>query len=269
MSDEPTSVAGVETGQDDTRRPVDQTAQFADVIAARVRKLLRSLKRDAAGVHPRSCPLCDYYGAFTPYGFPLRFDAQCAKCGSLERHRLVKLLLDRKKVIGPGHSVLHFAPEPQLGATIRALAGHYVTADLMRPRVDLKLNIEAMDLADDSFDRIVCCQILEHVDDRKALAEMFRVLRPGGVALLNTPVIEGWDETYENPEIDGARMRLLHFGQADHVRYYGRDLRDRITAAGFALEEFNSVEPDVSTYGLWRGERIFLARKPALGTMNI
>lgn len=243
-------------------RAGDETATLAATIDARVRKAVRIFRRHAAGVHPRTCPLCGYHGAFTAYGFPFRFDAQCARCGSLERHRLVKLVLERTGVIGPGHSVLHFAPEPQLTEAIRALAGTYTTADLMRPRVDLRLDIERLDLPDACFDRIVCCQVLEHVDDRRALAEMFRVLRPGGAALLNTPVIEGWDRTYENPEVDGPEMRLLHFGQADHVRYYGRDIRDRIAAAGFTLQEFGSEEPDVLRFGLWRGERIFLAWKP-------
>jgi SAM-dependent methyltransferase len=241
----------------------DQSAAYARVIQARTRQAVRAFRRHAAGIHPRSCTLCGYHGRFTAFGFPPRYDAQCAKCGSLERHRLVKLLLDRTGLIGRDHAVLHFAPERQLAVAVRALAGSYDTADLMRRDVDLTVNIEALELPDASYDRIVCCQILEHVDDAKALSELFRVLRPGGVALLNTPVVEGWDGTYENDAVDGTLMRLLHFGQGDHVRLYGRDIRDRIRAAGFALSDFVSEEPDVLEYGLWRGERIFIAEKPA------
>ncbi len=131
----------------------------------------------------------------------------------------------------------------------------------MRPNVDLQLNIEQMELDDNTFTRVICSHVLEHVDDRKALAEMHRILAPGGFAVLSTPVCEGWPETYENPDIGFGRAAMLHFGQKDHVRFYGRDIRDRITAAGFRLEEYVSVEPDVHRYGLWRGETLFIAHK--------
>ena len=242
--------------------PEDQSAEFADVIAHRQRRAVRQFRANVGGRHPRHCPICGYYGTFTPFGLQPRFDAHCAKCGSLERHRLMMLLMLRTGIIGPSHRVLHFAPERGLRGAISARAGEYLTADLTRRNVDRNLDIEAIDLEDESFDRIVCFQVLEHVDDRKALAEMFRVLKPGGVALLNTPVIEGWDKTYEDDSITDPKMRLLHFGQADHRRFFGRDIRERMTGAGFELEEFVSEEPDVTTYGLVRGERIFLARKP-------
>ena len=122
--------------------------------------------------------------------------------------------------------------------------------------------IEAIDLPDASFDRILCNHVVEHVDDAKAFAELFRILHPGGVALFTTPIVEGWAQTYENPAIDGERLRELHFGQNDHVRFYGRDLRERIKAAGFRLEEFTAVEPDVHRHGLMRGETVFMATKP-------
>ena len=76
-----------------------------------------------------------------------------------------------------------------------------------------------------------------------------------------TPVVEGWARTYENPSVDGPVARNLHFGQSDHVRMYGRDVRDRIRAAGFNLAEYAAVEPDVLTYGLMRGEILFVATK--------
>ena len=78
----------------------------------------------------------------------------------------------------------------------------------------------------------------------------------------STPICEGWAETYENPEVSTREDRIVHFGQGDHVRLYGRDLRTRIRAAGFELTEFTAVEPDVLTYGLMRGETLFIAEKP-------
>ncbi len=240
----------------------DQTQDYANVIARRRQKAIRRFQRYAGGLLPRQCPICDYYGSFTAFGMPPRPDAHCPKCGSLERHRLFSCLLDRQQeLVDRSCRVLHFAPERPIMTVVEPRVGEYVTADLMA-KADLTLNIEDMDLPDGRFDRIICFHVLEHVDDRKTLAEMFRVLTPGGIAFLATPVIDGWDATYENPEVDGKHDRLVHFGQGDHVRYFGRDIRDRITAAGFDCDEFAAVEPDVYDYGLWRGERIFIAHKP-------
>ena len=217
----------------------------------------------ARGIFPRTCPLCGHTGLFAMFGHPPRFDARCGTCGSLERHRQSALWFLRNDVFGPDHRVLHFAPERQLTAMIRPEVAVYETADLS-PRLDVThhVAIEETGLPDASYHRIVCNHVLEHVDDRRALAEMFRLLVPGGIAFVMTPVVEGWAETYENPAITQPRDRLLHFGQNDHVRLYGRDIRDRIRAAGFELSEFVAVEPDVARYGLVRGETLFIARRP-------
>ena len=200
---------------------------------------------------------------FAMFGHPPRFDARCCGCGSLERHRLAALLFQRQGIFGPGQRVLHFAPERQLAGLIRGVVAEYETADLStRVPMTHHINIEDTGLPSDHYDRIVCNHVLEHVDDAKALAEMFRMLRPGGMALLMTPVCEGWETTYENPAITDAKLRTVHFGQHDHVRFFGRDIRDRIRAPGFVLTEFTAVEPDVSRYGLIRGETVFIATKP-------
>ena len=68
------------------------------------------------------------------------------------------------------------------------------------------------------------------------MLEIYRVLKPGGVVLIMLPVIEGWSTTYENNAVVTPEERARHYGQADHVRYYGADVRDRIRAAGFKLD---------------------------------
>ena len=75
------------------------------------------------------------------------------------------------------------------------------------------------------------------------------------------PIEEGWDETYENTAIVSKEERLIHFGQEDHVRYYGRDLRDRLREAKFSLREWVTKEPYVLKHGLRRGERVFLCTR--------
>lgn len=158
--------------------------------------------------------------------------------------------------------LLHFAPESGSIAPFLRQRTRYRSADIEPGRADLVLNIERIDLSSESFDLIVCSDVLEHVDDRTALAEMFRILRPKGVVLLMTPVIEGWQTTYENPSIRSPDERMLHYGQWDHVRYYGSDLRERIASAGFKIEEFTAEGEVVVKLGLLRGQKIFVSRRP-------
>lgn len=242
---------------------VDQTEAFRDAIEAAAIRQINRFRKAARGVTPRSCPLCGYHGMFTAFGQPPRFDARCPGCNSLERHRLLYLFAERFDLFRPSHVVLHFAPEVQLAEYLRDMVGLYETADLSpRRKVTHHVDIEDTGLEGGRYDRIICNHVIEHVDDRKALAEMFRLTRPGGIVILMTPVVEGWRRTYENPSVTTSEGRNLHFGQADHVRMYGRDLRDRIRAAGFELAEYTAVEPDVLTYGLMRGETVFVATRP-------
>jgi SAM-dependent methyltransferase len=210
----------------------------------------------------RTCNICGYCGRFQSAGRPRRIDARCPKCGSAERYRLLALWLDRHGACLRQAHVLHFAPEAGLASLLKMRVGRYQSADIAPGRADLVLNIEAIGMPDQSYDGIVCSHVLEHVDDKKALAEIYRALKPGGVALIMLPVIEGWATTYENQKVRMPEERKRHYGQADHVRYYGADVRGRIRAAGFQLEEFTAEGEDVLTYALQRGEKVFIARRP-------
>jgi SAM-dependent methyltransferase len=180
------------------------------------------------------CTICNYAGVFRPYGYPPRYGAECPECGSFERHRLFKLWCDRQ-----GNAflckalTLHFVPEDSVRYLVKPVAKSYQTADIELHRADLVLDIEALTLADESYDAIICLHVLEHVDDAKALAELRRVLAKDGVLVVMVPLVEGWASTYENPEIKDPQGRLAHFGQSDHVRFYGADFRDRLADAGF------------------------------------
>ena len=215
-----------------------------------------------AGRAHGTCPCCQYQGPFLPAPH-MGMAEFCRQCQSLERQRLLALAVERGFVGFAGQQVLHFAPDPIVAQLIdRNNAAQQVTCDLTPGRADRVLNIEGLALDDGSFDAIVCLHVLEHVDDRKALAELFRVLRPGGQALLMVPLGDGWHETYENPAVATQAERERHFGQWDHVRFYGADLRQRITAAGFTLREFTGSGQDAAQFRLGRGERVFLACKP-------
>jgi len=214
------------------------------------------------GKFTRECPLCSYKGKFLGYGYPYTCDILCPKCGSLERHRLLALA-NREHDFFRDREILHFAPE----TAIRKLAvGHsprsYTTADLFAAGVDRKENIEALTIGDGSLDLVICLHVLEHVNDRRAAGELFRVLRPGGILLAMFPIVEGWDETYEDTSRTTPEERLLYFGQHDHVRFFGRDARMRLAATGFIVEEYTALEPNVSRYGLARGEKVFICSRP-------
>jgi SAM-dependent methyltransferase len=211
---------------------------------------------------PRTCSVCGYRGRFTPAGRPRRIDARCPRCGSAERYRLLALWLDRYGRHLRDARVLHFAPEKGLTQLLKARVRSYQSADVTPGRADLVRDIEAIAEPDASYDGIVCSHVLEHVDDAKALRELYRVLRPGGVALIMLPIVEGWSKTYEDPAVVSPEDRKRHYGQSDHVRYYGADVRERIRGAGFRLDEFTAEGEDVLIYGLQRGEKVFIATKP-------
>lgn len=223
-----------------------------------LRKLQRAV-RNVCQLEQHECNLCGFSGKFFPFGHPPRNGASCSRCNSLERHRLVGLWADANTINGA--RILHFAPELPLTRIFKRSHDLYRTADLNPDAADTVLNIEEIALPDESVDLIICSHVLEHVDDAKALHEMHRILTRGGRAVFMFPIIEGWAHTYENPAHASHADRTKHFGQWDHVRYYGRDVRDRITRAGFSLTEFTAEEPEVSRYGLSRGEKVFVATK--------
>lgn len=135
----------------------------------------------------------------------------------------------------------------------------YTTADLYSPIVDVKANILDLPFEDDSFDIILCNHVLEHIeDDTKAISELYRVLKPGGMGIFQIPQDLSLEKTYEDFNITSAEERKEHFGQYDHVRVYGKDYFDRLRKVGFKVEEVDyskTISSDlVDKYRLTKGE---------------
>lgn len=212
------------------------------------------------GIYRRECNICGYVGKFRATKRPPRFDARCPKCGSMERHRHQALWIKWNEDALRGKRILHFAPDNSLRPIYRALASAYLTGDLRPWNSDRELNIEQIDLPDASWDVIVANHVLEHVDDRKALAEIHRVLAPGGFAILSFPISLTFEKTHEDPGVP-AELRHLHFGQGDHLRYYGADTAERIAATGFTVSMHRAAEPYVSRHSILRDECHFIAWK--------
>lgn len=146
-----------------------------------------------------------------------------------------------------------------MSSWLRPQCGQYVTADLAQVGADLVLDIENIALPDASVDVVLVSHVLEHVNDRAALAEIGRILRPGGRALIMVPIVEGWATTYESSTVRTAKDREEHYGQHDHLRYYGSDVRKRILDAGYSLREWTAPPEVIPRYALQRGEPIFIA----------
>ena len=240
-------------------RTVESVSTMPDDFLSYINRNIALLR----GQYPRECPICGYSGFFRAHGFPPRLDAQCSNCGSLERHRLFFLHCIRNGSLDGCDTLLHFAPEPILKDILRDRVKNYVTADIKMNDVDRKLDIENIDIASGQIDAVVCIHVLEHVDDVKALNELFRILKPGGRLYCMVPIVEGWTKTYENSSVTDDDQRTLHFGQHDHLRFYGKDFRERIAEAGFFLDEFTAFGEAAVKYRLLRGDKVFVCRKPA------
>lgn len=215
----------------------------------------------------RRCNICGWRGfRFEPFGNQSTFrkDASCPICGSLERHRAVRLMLGEK--IPPGQKVLHFAPEALMVQWLVAKSCEYLNVDLYNPAMK-KMDITNIELPNESRTLVWCSHVLEHIpDDRKALQEIHRVLTPGGMLVLQVP-IQG-EVTYENPEVQTEADRLHHFLQEDHVRLYGRDLKQRIEQCGFSCELLSTTNLPTDQQVLHSINSplyndIFVCRKPA------
>lgn len=218
------------------RRAASRLPEWAKKPLRPVRDALQGLRFLGRG---RFCPVCGKSSRrFKPYGLVPREDAQCMHCGALERHRLLWLFVQKKTSLfdGMAKKMLHVAPEACFEPRFKERLGDdYLTADLFNPRAMVKMDITDIRYADRSFDVIYCSHVLEHVqDDRRAMREIFRVLKNDGWAILLVPV--GSEQTFEDPSIVEPEARLKAFGKEDHVRRYGPDYADRLREAGFIVE---------------------------------
>lgn len=145
-----------------------------------------------------NCPICGYNGQFIDLND--RRSAECWNCNSLERHRLQFCVLEEifRKFDPKNKSAIQFAPDP-LTNILRQKFLSFITADLDREDVDLILDLRQLSIRNDSFDFVFASHVLEHIDDdAAALAEVHRILKPGGIAVLPVPIVS--EKTIEYPE---------------------------------------------------------------------
>lgn len=182
---------------------------------------------------------------FLPYGYGVqRENALSPSTLSLERHRLFWLYLKEHTDFFTSISkkkVLHMAPEQCFLPIFRKQKNlNYTTADLYSPIADVKADICALPFDDNSFDMVFCNHVLEHIpDDRKAMQELYRVLKPGGLGIFQIPQDLSRAVTFEDATITDKKERAAIFGQYDHVRVYGIDYFDKLRSIGFTVKEID------------------------------
>ena len=208
------------------------------------------------------------YRKFLPYGYQkIRENALCPGTLSLERHRLLWLYLDREtSFLNDSLKVLHVAPEQVFYQKFKSFSHwKYTPTDLHSPLADVKADICALPFEDNSYDLILCNHVLEHIpNDRKAMSELYRVLKKGGTLIAQVPLEENRTTTFEDNSITDRKERTKVFGQYDHVRVYGKDYLEFLDQTGFSSKFIDYTEKlpkeEIKRYGL-QYESIPIAKK--------
>lgn len=220
------------------------------------------------------CPICDEISKFESFGINPRPEVKCPNCGSLERHRLVYLLFQRRyeELLEKKIEVLHFAPEYVFYKFFSEKQNiKYYPVDINPDNydfIDVKYKVDMQDIPfpSNKFDLIYNSHVLEHVpDDIKAMKELYRVLKRNGVCIILVP-INILPETFENEDFNTPELKLKHFGQSDHLRKYALDIEDRLKSVGFNVEVIraeNLLNDDEVKDDIYRlcGEVVFVCTK--------
>jgi SAM-dependent methyltransferase len=194
---------------------------------------------------------------FLPYGYgKQRENALSPSTLSLERHRLMWLFLRDETTFFTSEKklkTLHIAPEQCFLDVFRKQENlEYTTSDLESPIADVKADICDLPFKDNSFDVVFCNHVLEHItDDKKAMQELFRVMKRGGFGVFQIPQDLSRETTFEDNSITDKKERAKIFGQYDHVRIYGKDYFNKLRSIGFKVDEIDYT-PKISSEKLER-----------------
>jgi len=223
-----------------------------------------------------TCPFCDHsFSKFLPAGHNFkvlnekkiigggyRKNVTCPFCSSRDRERLVYLFLKSQNLVKPKMRLLHIAPEINLQKNLKKKHIEYFSADLDSPLAKIKMDIENIKFPVNYFDAIICNHVLEHInDDKKAMRELYRVLKPSGWAILQVPYSPIMKTTFEDPAIVTLKEREKIFGQSDHVRIYGNDYTERLQSVGFQVKKEKLDAVSIKKFALNPDEEVFFCKK--------
>jgi SAM-dependent methyltransferase len=194
-------------------------------------------------------------------------DFECPWCGATDRERHLSMYMEACGLLDTiaGKDILHFAPERRIEKLLAdKLPGRHVKADIFPSSPDVqRIDIMQIPYPDQSFDLVIANHVLEHVESYpQCLKEVRRVLRIGGLAILQTPYSSKLEETWSDQGIDDDASRLHAYGQEDHVRLFGKDIFARIASSGLTsrVRNHGDLLPhiDASKFGVNHAEPFFL-----------
>ncbi len=262
------------------------------IIPENILRLIKKIYLTIRGVYYKGstyqCPICNHkFRKMLPGGFDLdvvrekgiigsglRDNNICPYCQSTDRDRLVYLYIKNEtKIFNQKVRVLHISPEPSLyNNLIKRLNISYFTGTKYSEGIYYHKGINSVDLLDlpfeaGEFDMVICNHVLEHInDDNKAISEIYRVTAFGGCAILQVPISNQLEVTYEDDLITDEKLREKHFGQFDHVRIYGKDYGSKLENVGFKVQLYtpysnNSNKEELNQFALNKEEKLFVAHK--------
>ncbi len=262
------------------------------ILPGNLSRVAKKLYLNLRGIYYKGtnfhCPICNgNYSKMLPGGFDLKVVKEkeiigsglrdnniCPYCQSTDRDRLVySYLSNYTNFFSEKTKVLHVSPEPSLYNILRKYKNiKYITGTKYSEGVYYHKGIDSIDLLklpyeNNEFDMILCNHVLEHIiEDTLAMSEIYRVLKPGGKAILQVPISYKIGSTYEDNSIISEKEREEHFGQFDHVRIYGKDYIDRLKKTGFIVDIYDPNKEKVivnkdNKLALNLKEKLFVAKK--------
>ncbi len=201
-------------------------------------------------------------------------NVKCPNCLSVDRSRLLNLFFTlRTDVFNKKTDILHISPNKEIANFLCAHKNINHVVGTIEPERYQEYNpvytdIQKMDFPDNHFDVVICCHVIEHVDDDKlAMKEIYRVLKPNGFAVLQVPLALNLEKTLEDPTAITMKQRKIAFGQVDHTRLYGLDYFEKLKAAGFRVVSDNPFdnkwlpEQELKRHALHRIEDVIVCYK--------
>ncbi len=257
-------------------------------VSRLIKKLFLAIRGYYYYGHLYECPICDHhFRKMLPGGFDLnvikekniigsgrRNNDICPRCQSTDRDRLVFLFLKNETdIFNQKVKILHVSPEPSLynnlikHNNILYLTGTKYSEGIYYHKHIKSINLLGLPYGDNEFDMVICNHVLEHIDDdAKAISEIYRVTIEGGLAILQVPISNQLEVTYEDSTIKSKKQREEHFGQFDHVRIYGQDYKSRLENAGFLVQTYSPLDEEpkgnmLNQFALNVDEKLYVAHK--------
>lgn len=170
-----------------------------------------------------------------------RRNSKCPICGSVDRWRFTLYVLkEYTKIFTDKCAVLHFAPEAEVRkAILKNQDCWYISGDLLKENADFVMDITDIPFKNDQFDYIIVNHVMSYIkDEKKAMEEIKRCLKPDGILIMSFPICTDVD-TYENFDANTQAECMDLFGVSGNCRMYGKDYRERIENYGFKIRTYS------------------------------